>query len=256
VAKKQLRQLLLKAIELCNSSAGRPWRKFYAWMLDWNDRKTTLKTLLASRQGRAGRRNLFDVSRGQYHVEFMKRHGLRPQHRVFDFGCGYGRTAVPLLRYLESDRYIGADLSAERIRISREFVASEALEDRKPRFIASDDIQLSYLDTGSIDLFWAQSVFTHMPESDVIEVLRAMRRVLATDGMALINYATMGGDAISRVDFKDFYYPEPVFERMVKSAGFEFAVLEDWEDDLPGDQRYDKIRVLKLQPSKSAPVRS
>jgi ubiquinone/menaquinone biosynthesis C-methylase UbiE len=247
--RRQLRQFALKTLEVCNAAAGRPWRKFYAFMLNRDERKTTMKGILAQPRSRSGKGGtLYDVKRGEYHAEYLKRHGLQPTHRILDFGCGYGRTAIPLLRYLEPGNYVGVELSAARARLAREFVEIEKLEDRRPKFIVSDDTHLRYLNDKSIDAFWAQSVFTHMPEDDSAEVLKALHRVLKPDGFAILDYDTTTKSEIEKLNIKGFYYPERVFAGIVRNAGFDFEVLRDWEDDLPSELRHTSIRSLKLRP--------
>ncbi len=218
-------------------------------MLDRDERGNTIETILAKPRAQAGTgQSLYDVKRGEYHLGFLKRRGLKRTDRVLDFGCGYGRTAVPLLRFLDRGRYIGVELSAERIRIAKQYVAREKLESCAPQFIVSDDVDLSYLGDGSIDVVWAQSVFTHMPEQDTARVLKSVARVLSSDGMAIIDYDTTSANGVQKRNIRGYYYPEAVFERLVTDAGFTFSVLTDWEDDLPPNLRHDTIRSLLLRP--------
>ena len=46
----------------------------------------------------------------------LERHGLKPEHRVLDIGCGVGRVALPLTRYLTSGTYDGFDIVKRWIR--------------------------------------------------------------------------------------------------------------------------------------------
>jgi SAM-dependent methyltransferase len=246
--RRRLRQTALKLLELCNAAAGLPWRKFYAVMLNRDERKMTMRYILAQPRARSGTgATLYDVKRGVYHLEYLKRHGLLPQHRILDFGCGYGRTAIPLLRYLEPGNYIGVDLSRARVRLAQEFVEIENLAHRDPKFIVTDDIQLTYLEPNSIDVFWAQSVFTHMPAEDVAEVLTALSKVLKPDGFAILDYEMTPTSEVEKVNIKGFHYPQAVFEGIVRAAGFEFELLNDWEDDLPPTLRHIDICSLKLR---------
>jgi predicted O-methyltransferase YrrM len=232
--RRGLRYRALPLVELGFAAIGRPWREFYAWMLDRQERGTTIESILDRPRAPAGRgRGLYDVARGDYHLAFLRRHGLEPHHRVVDFGCGYGRSAIPLLRYLDPGRYIGVEISNQRLRLARDFVRHEELEDRRPRFIHSFDTAMRYLEDGGTDYFWAQSVFTHMPPKDSRAALAALARVLAPDGLGLLDYSVASGDSLEKLNIKGFYYPESLFEGLVSDAGLQFAVADGyWDDDL------------------------
>src|SRR5690606_29853764 len=51
--------------------------------------------------------------------------GLRPNELVLDLGCGFGRMALPLARYLSLDaQYLGFDVVAEPVAWCQQHVAS------------------------------------------------------------------------------------------------------------------------------------
>ena len=102
---------------------------------------------------------------GLLQLEFLRRHGLRPDHTLLDIGCGCLRFGVQAVAYLEPGRYWGTDLRPELLRAGyeREIVpaglggrlnASQLLEDGDFSFPGIP---------GNIDFAWAISVFTHLP---------------------------------------------------------------------------------------------
>ena len=237
----------LPALRLLFRAAGRSWNDFYAWMLDRQERANSIDSIIGRGRSHPGAdKGLYDLSRGRYHAEYLKRHGLRPEHRLLDIGCGYGRTAVAVLPYLEPGHYIGTELSRQRLRLARELVAREGLCDRDPRFVLSIDNAMPELDAACVDVIWAQSVFTHMPREEAHMLLAACRRVLVPGGRMLFNYASSPDDAVHERNVKDFCYPDRVMAAMVRSAGFALEVMDDWQDDLQPQHRARHNRMLKL----------
>src|SRR3979409_2149502 len=49
---------------------------------------------------------------GELQFQFLRTHGLEPQHRLLDIGCGSLRGGVRFVSYLDPGNYFGIDISA------------------------------------------------------------------------------------------------------------------------------------------------
>lgn len=125
---------------------------------------------------------------------------LEPQHRVLDVGCGIGRMAVPLTRYLTRDgSYDGFDIVPHGIawcrrRISRRFpnfrfeLAPIRNNDYNPEgALTAAQFRFPYPDR-AFDFVFLTSVFTHMLPAEVENYLHETARVLAPNGRCLITW--------------------------------------------------------------------
>lgn len=126
--------------------------------------------------------------------------GLEPEHRVLDVGCGIGRMAVPLTRYLTpAGSYDGFDIVPHGIawcrrRISRRFpnfrfeLADLRNNDYNPEgALTAAQFRFPYPD-GAFDFVFLTSVFTHMLPAEVENYLRETARVLAPQGRCLVTW--------------------------------------------------------------------
>ena len=131
---------------------------------------------------------------------FLKLGDLKPNSRVLDVGCGCGRMAVPLTRYLTAEGgYWGFDIVEENVRWCQ-----KNLEPRYPNFhfVVADVYNKNYRPKGRdqaaayrfpyedafFDLVSLTSVFTHMLTADMQNYLREISRVLKPGGRALMTF--------------------------------------------------------------------
>lgn len=233
---QKLRWKLLPLVKWGFLLVGKSWNDFYRWMLNLQERHTTLD-MIFRHPGKPTEgercRGLLAWGLGEYHLSFMQAHGLKSNQIVLDFGCGYGRTAVPLLKYLEPGNYVGTELSDKRVALAKEWVEREGLQGKKPCFVVSTDNTMPYLEDGSIDVVWTLSVFTHMPEKELHQVLAAFRRVVKPDGVVYFHYnSPLPGAPSVKPTVKDFYWENDAITQIICSHGFSVERIEDWEDNL------------------------
>lgn len=156
---------------------------------------------------------------------FIDLGGLRPDEAVLDVGCGAGRMAVPLTRYLQPPgRYLGFDLMADAVAWCR-----RAITPQFPHFefLATDVFNATYnpggsiapesfrfpCESGTFDFAILTSVFTHMLPAAVVHYLDELRRVLRPGGRVLLTAFLLNDESRELLSEgrgeKSFGYPLP-----------------------------------------------
>ena len=145
--------------------------------------------------------------------------GLKPHHRVLDVGCGVGRLAIPLTRYLTTS-YDGFDIVKPSIEYCQRVITR-----RHPNFrfrlvelhnslyapkvdARPHDFRFPYPDS-SFDFVLLTSVFTHMQHRELQTYHAEIARVLAPGGICFATYFFLDEDSERQLDLGQTKRPFP-----------------------------------------------
>jgi SAM-dependent methyltransferase len=163
---------------------------------------------------------------GSLQFQFLKDEGLRPDHRLLDFGCGCLRGGLHFIRYLEPGHYFGVDISSEVIAAGRRFLAEQDLAHQVPTLKIVTESTFDWFGDASFDVVLAQSVFTHMRPADLESVFAHVPRVM---GPGSVFYATcfLGSDSLwRRLTGTTFAYPAATFIDIGGRHGLDVELLD------------------------------
>jgi SAM-dependent methyltransferase len=120
------------------------------------------------------------VEQGDGQVAVLRHHGLEDGMAIYDVGCGCGRTAQALQRAGWQGSYIGADVVPDFIaEMTRKCPGAEGHVQAKPKLMA---------DSGSLDMVFHWSVFTHISPEDCYLYLEDTFRALKPGGKLIFSF--------------------------------------------------------------------
>lgn len=118
-------------------------------------------------------------------LEILKRHGLKPEHRLLDFGCGSLRVGRWLIDYLDPDRYFGIEPETWLVEMAKlEEVPGDTWKAKRPTFDGNGDWNLDVFGL-EFDYVVVSDVLLHAAHWQLDRVVRGMSAVLAPDGIGL-----------------------------------------------------------------------
>ena len=167
---------------------------------------------------------------GQVHVDYLVKHGLKPHHKLLDYGCGVLRTARYLVPYLNANNYVGLDISEKRIQKGRLMLSTGGISSDEYVVHVVRDCLLKELGDQQFDYVWANSVLTHMPELDIRILLHALKTHIHQNSLFYFTFSPserIGRKNPKQLKIKDFYYPENYQNNLFEECGYSFIVMPD-----------------------------
>jgi SAM-dependent methyltransferase len=181
-----------------------------------------------------------------FQLDYCRRRGLAPDHRLLDFGCGPLAAGLHFLRYLAPDRYFAADISARALALGRARVEAAGLADRRPTLLllAPPD-SLTPVRGLACDMVWAQSVLTHMAPGQIESLVAELPGILAAGGQLLASAYL--GDRCRRISFKDWGYTSEFFADLARRTGTVVELLTDFRHPRPFEPPGYRMRMLRFR---------
>ena len=198
-----------RLIRLLPTSAKGPLKRVLYFLLDGRDLILgRRKELVPPRYLNFAGDGNFEATGDEFLAYFTGLGRLKPSYRVLEVGCGIGRMARPLTKYLTSGSYDGIDIVPKGIRwcqrnISPRFAnfhfqladVYNSMYNPSGHFKPAE-YQFPFADN-QFDFTLLTSVFTHMLTRDVEHYLREIARTLRPGGRCLATFFLLNDESRS-----------------------------------------------------------
>jgi len=112
-------------------------------------------------------------SEGRLQLAALLRHGLRPDSKLLDIGCGCLRGGYWLIHFLQPGCYCGIEPRKDRLQLGLEHLFTPAqLAEKQPRFDHNPEFDSSVFGE-RFDFFLARSIWTHASKPQIARMLDA-----------------------------------------------------------------------------------
>lgn len=170
---------------------------------------------------------------GQLQFNFLVAQGLKPEHTLLDIACGSLRGGVHFINYLNVGNYLGLDKEQELINrgVEQELGKDEQAE-KQPEFVISNCFEFDKF-SKKPDYAIAQSLFTHLVESDIKRCLKKLKEFVGHKPLTF--FATFfecetpkQGELKTSHSHAKFEYTRAQMEQFGKETGWQVEYIGDW----------------------------
>jgi cyclopropane fatty-acyl-phospholipid synthase-like methyltransferase len=169
---------------------------------------------------------------GNWQIDILKQHGIKPEHRLLDVGCGMMRLGSLAIPHLEVGNYYGIDPTGPLLALGRVILDRLGI-DRPYSLLQSGSFEFEHFGV-SFDYAIAQSVITHLSRPQVARCFEALKAVMKPGGTFIFTYL-LGNYAPPLGFFMDGVAPmirpgladESIFEELAQRLDFRFVASSE-----------------------------
>lgn len=176
---------------------------------------------------------------GRMQFDYLIKHGLRPDMRMLEIGCGNLRAGRLFIDHLDTGNYYGIDISPDILMSAQDVLTEYGLQDKLPHLTPVRNLRLAFLPARHFDVVHAHSVFSHSPLHVIEECFAHVGRVMKPDAWFDFTF-NRTEEREHHVLREDFYYRTETLVNLAARYGLTAKFMEDWEE-LPHKQ--SKIRI-------------
>jgi SAM-dependent methyltransferase len=181
------------------------------------------------------------IALGTMQFDYLVGHGLRPDMRMLEIGCGNLRAGRMFIDYLDPAHYYGLDISPDILMAAQDVLVEYGLRDKLPHLTPVRDLRFAFLPDAHFDVVHAHSVFSHSPLHVIEECFANVGRVMRPGGWFDFTFDRTEGRE-HQVLREDFYYRTETLVDLAAKHGLAAKFMDDWET-LPHKQ--SKIRITR-----------
>jgi len=111
---------------------------------------------------------------------------VTPDRRVIEYGCGSLRIAAHFIKYLEPEKFYGADVVDGFYEIGKTLIGEALLREKRPRFDVISDATVENLARFSADFIYSSSVCYHVHPDEIAFYFAALEKITAKPGAILM----------------------------------------------------------------------
>ena len=142
-----------------------------------------------------------DETSGLVQLDLLKKTGCNSSSNVLEIGCGALHLSIPLIKYLEKNKYVVVDPNSW-LREKNVNNNQNLIEQKQAIFLNVEDFDVSTL-TRKFDFIFSHSILSHVAHWQLEQFLKNCSNVLSKDGKILSSIVLAEGNEFGSKGSKD-----------------------------------------------------
>jgi SAM-dependent methyltransferase len=131
----------------------------------------------------------------RFQLAFLREHGLVPSNSFLEIGCGPLTGGIPIIEYLNPNKYCGIDIRGSVLNLSWREVGIAGLSEKNPRLICSSSFGADELGDQRFDFVLSFSVLYHLSHELLPVYFAQVAKRLKPSGLCFANVNTQLDDS-------------------------------------------------------------
>jgi SAM-dependent methyltransferase len=171
-----------------------------------------------------GRAHLWKMKQ-QFQIDFLKSQGLKSTDTFLDVGCGTLRGGIPIIRFLDDNKYVGIDVRSEVIDEANKELKQEDLVFKNPELIHFDDFENLNIDR-EFDVVFAFAVLIHLSDDIAKKCFNFIGNHISENGVFYANVNIIQKEDMNWQGFPVVFRSVEFYENLAKNANLKLEVLD------------------------------
>lgn len=147
--------------------------------------------------------------------DLMVAHGLKPEHRFVDYGCGSLRLGKAIVAYLQPENFHGVDVTQEFLDMGIEFLGPELAAEKKPFLDVIGPEGLRRARERKPDYIATWHVASKVPDSSLAEYFGHMIGLMTKSTQLFVQFPNT--DVRRRMNSLNWSFAEEDIRRIVRA---------------------------------------
>ncbi len=148
--------------------------------------------------------------------------GLKPSHRVVEYGCGSLRLAGHFIKLLDTGNFLGLDVISDFYEMGAANIGQALIDEKQPRMAVITEESVTEACAFRADFVFAHAVVMHVHPDSVPQMFQNLAAIAAKPG-AILSFNVNLHDPLVRYEALGWAWPEEFFATQL--PGFEPVVV-------------------------------
>lgn len=168
---------------------------------------------------KAGERQSFWTAGEAKAQQYFALMGLKPNHRVVDYGCGSLRVGAHFIRYLDPGCYLGLDVIGDFFEIGKRLAGSDLIDEKRPQFAVIDENAIASAVEFGADFVFSSAVCIHVHPNELPAYFGNLARITAKPGARLCFNVAVSPRPL-RLRFDSWAWPLGFYRQSLRDLRF------------------------------------